>query len=272
MRIFRLIISLLFVVVFAVFSVVFLSEKIKEDKTIPVITIENEIIDVSLKAKDEELLQGVTAYDEKDKDLTDKVIVESISRFIEKGVCKVTYSVCDSNNNVAKATRKIRYKDYVSPTFKVNESLCYSMYESIDLSEAISAKDSIDGDITSNLIVTSKDYASAVAGVFTLDVTVTNKNGDSSEISLPLVVEDRSIDAPVIELKDYLVYAKTGSQLDLASYVVSATDKSENDVKGSVRIESNLDLNKEGTYIVHYYATDANSNRGHSIMTVVVGK
>ncbi len=272
MKIFRLIISLLFVAIFAVFSVVFISEKIKEDKTIPVITIENEIIDVSLKATDEELLKGVTAHDEKDKDLTDKVIVESISRFIEKGVCKVTYSVCDSNNNVATATRKIRYKDYVSPAFEVNESLCYSMYETIDLSEAISAKDSIEGNITENIVITSKDYTSAVAGVFTLDVTVTNKNGDSSEISLPLVVEDRSLDAPVIELKDYLVYAKAGSQLDLAGYVVSATDKNKNDVKSSVRTESNLNLNKEGTYIVHYYATDANGIKGHSIMTVVVRK
>lgn len=272
MRIFRLIISLLFVVVFAVFSVAFISEKIKDDKTVPVITIENEMLDVSLKADDKELLQGVTAYDEKDKDLTDKIIVESISRFIEKGVCKVTYAVCDSNNNVAKATRKIRYKDYVSPTFEVNESLCYSMYESINITEAISAYDCIDGNITGNLIVTTKNYASAVAGVFTLDVTVSNKNGDTSEISLPLVVEDRSLNAPVIELKDYLVYAKAGSQLDLAGYVVSATDAGENDIRSSVRIDTNLDLNKEGTYIVHYYATDAGGNQGHSIMTVVVGK
>ncbi len=272
MRIFRLIISLLFVVVFAVFSVVFISEKIKTDKTVPVITIENEMLDVSLKADNKELLQGVTAYDEKDKDLTDKVIVESISRFIEKGVCKVTYSVCDSNNNVATATRKIRYKDYVSPTFEVNESLCFSMYEMIDLSEAISAHDSIDGNITNNIIITAKNYTSAVAGVFTLDVTVTNKNGDSAEISLPLVVEDRSLEAPVIELKDYLVYAKKGSTLDLAGYVENATDAGKNNVTNSVRIESNLDLNKEGTYIVHYYATDANGTQGHSIMTVVVGK
>lgn len=271
MRIFRLIISLLFVAVFAVFSVVFVTEKIKEDKTIPVITIENDMMEVSLKADDKELLQGVTAYDEKDKDLTDKVIVESVSRFIENGVCKVTYAVCDSNNNIATATRKIRYKDYVSPTFQVNESLCYSMYESIDLTDAISATDCIDGNITSNLVITSKDYSSAVAGVFTLNVTVSNKNGDSSEINLPLVVEDRSLNAPVIELKDYLIYVKPGSQLDLASYVVSATDSRENDVKRSVRTESNLDLSKEGTYIVHYYATDADGVQGHSIMTVVVG-
>lgn len=272
MRIFRLIISLLFVVVFAVFSVVFISEKIKEDKTIPVITIENEIIDVSLKTKNEELLQGVTAYDEKDKDLTDKVIVESISRFIEKGVCKVTYAVCDSNNNVAKATRKIRYKDYESPTIKLDESLCYSLYEMINLNEAIRAVDCIEGDISRNLIITSKDYVSAVEGVFTLNIFASNKNGDSTEITLPLVVEDRDMYAPVIELRDYLIYVKPGSQPDLGSYLVSAIDKNEKDVKGSVRIETDLDINKEGTYTVHYYVKDESGLQGHSIMAVVVRK
>ena len=46
-----------------------------------------------------------------------EVIVESVSRFTDKGVCKVTYAVCDSDNHIAKATRKIIYTDYVSPTF-----------------------------------------------------------------------------------------------------------------------------------------------------------
>lgn len=271
MRFYRLILSIVFVAVLAVFSVVFISESLSKDKTMPSITIENELIEVSLKADSEELLQGVTAYDEKDKDLTDRIIVESISGFIEKGVCRVTYSVCDSNNNVATATRKIRYKDYVSPTFEVTESLCYSLYEAVNLDGAIKATDCIDGDISRSLIITSKDYASAVAGVFTLDLTVTNKNGDSSQISLPLVIEDRSLNAPVIELENYLVYLKPGAQFDPAGYVVSAIDKNEADVSESVRIESNLDINKEGTYVVHYYATDALGIQGHSIMTVIVG-
>lgn len=270
MRFYRLILSILFVAVTAVFSVVFFTEKLSEDKTMPVITIENDLLEVSLRADDGELLQGVTAYDEKDKDITDKIIVESVSGFIEKGVCKVTYSVCDSNNNVAVATRKIRYKDYVSPSFKVTESLCYSLYEAVNLDGAIKVHDCIDGDISQGIIITSKDYASAVAGVFTLDVTVTNKNGDTSQISLPLVIEDRSLNAPVIELKEYLVYVKKGSQFDPASYLISAVNNKEEDVSESVRTETNLDINKEGTYIVHFYATEALGIQGHSIMTVVV--
>lgn len=92
---------------------------INADKTIPVITVEEELIEVSLKATDEELLKGVSAHDEKDGDLTGNIIIESVSGFTEKGVSKITYAVCDSNNNVAKTTRKIRFNGYQSPKFRV---------------------------------------------------------------------------------------------------------------------------------------------------------
>ena len=112
MKPFRIIVLIVFILVTIASLVMFISEKLAVDKTLPQITVEEEMIEVSLKAKDEELLKGVTAHDEKDGDLTDKIIIESISRFTSKGVSKVTYAVCDSNNNVAKATRTIKFKGY----------------------------------------------------------------------------------------------------------------------------------------------------------------
>ena len=104
----RIIVLIAFFFIAVASLAVFVSEKINEDKTIPVITVEEELLEVSLKATDEEMLKGVTAHDEKDGDLTDHIIIESISGFTEKGISKITYAVCDNNNNVAKATRKIK--------------------------------------------------------------------------------------------------------------------------------------------------------------------
>ena len=81
--------------------------------------------------------------------------MESVSKFLGDGICKVTYAVCDNDNNVANATRKIRYKNYESPKFSMNESTCYSIYEKINVSDVITAYDCIDGDITKNIIITS---------------------------------------------------------------------------------------------------------------------
>lgn len=272
MKPFKIIILIAFVFVSIAAAAVFIGEKIGTDKTYPTITVEEEMIEVSLKATDEELLKGVTAYDEKDKDLTDKIIIESISRFTEKGVSKVIYAVCDNDNNVAKASRMIKFKGYESPKFEVVGNLCFSLYEHIDIREIILAKDSLEGNITSKIVVTSDDYATSIPGVFSLTATVTNSKGDTSTIKLPLVVEDRPLSVPVIELKQYLVYTQKGKTVDFNSYIVDALDSNEVSLKDKVTFESNVDFNTPGTYYVHYYVTDSLALRGHSILTVLVGE
>ncbi len=270
MRLMRIIFILLFFAVTAVFGWVYAGELLSADNTLPSITIDGEMLDVSIKATNEDLLKGVTAYDEKDGDLTSKVFVESVSKFYETGVCKVTYAVCDSNNHVAKASRKIRYTDYVSPKFDLKKSTCYSLYETINLSDDVVATDCIDGNISKSIIMTSENYSSAIAGVFSLNVSVTNSNGDTSSIILPLIIEDRNLSAPKIELSDYMIYSKAGTPINFADFVVSAMDSAEQDIRGTVRIESTIDFNTPGTYSVHYYATDATGLRGHSVLVVVI--
>ena len=180
--------------------------------------------------------------------------------------------MCDKDNNVANATRKIKFKNYTSPEFRLSGSLCYSLYESIDLFDCISAVDCIDGVITHNVIITSNDFAGSTTGVFTIDATVTNSKGDTSKISLPLIVEDRSVSAPKIELSEYMVYLKLNEQKDFRSYLVSAKDSKDADLTKNVRIETNIDMTKEGLYSVHYYATDSFGSQGHSVLMVYVGK
>ncbi len=269
MKPFKIIVVIAFMFISIASLAVYISERIGEDNTIPQINVEGEMIEVSLKATDEELLKGVTAYDEKDKDLTEKIIIESISGFTEKGVSKVTYAVCDSDNNVAKASRKIRFKGYESPKFKVTGNLCFSLYEHIDISEIIEAHDSIEGNITGSIIITSNNYLGSNAGAYSVDVSVTNSKGDTSTIQLPLIVEDRPISVPEIELSEYLVYVKKGTSIDFNEYLIDAIQE-EKSLKNKVTLESNVDFNKPGTYHVHYYVTDANDLRGHSVLTIIV--
>ena len=64
-------------VAFIIFSVI---DRLTTDHTIPVITLETEELEISVKDKRDVLLRGVTAYDKKDGDITDKVLVESVSK------------------------------------------------------------------------------------------------------------------------------------------------------------------------------------------------
>ncbi len=271
MRLLRLSVTVIFVIVSIVFVGFYVNEKINTDNTIPKITIENELLDVDFNADTDDFLRGVTAFDGKDGDITDKIIVESISKFVADGICKVKYAVCDSNNNVATATRKIRYKNYYSPSFTMKKSTCYSIYEVVNTEDTFFAEDCIDGDISRNIIVTSKDFTDSVAGVFEIEVSVTNSKGDTSVIYIPLIVEDRAVSAPKIELKEYLVYTQVGKPITFEGLIDNATDKFGNDLTSNVRIEENVDFMNAGTYSVHFYVIDGQNVQGHTVLNVIVG-
>ncbi len=271
MRILRVTVTIIFIVVAIVFTGFYIGEKINTDTTIPTINIESGVLEVGFDADEKELLKGVTATDVKDGDLTKDIIIQSVSNFLDDGVCKVTYAVCDSNNNVATATRKIHYINYTSPKFSMVNSTCFSIYEGVNITDVFRAYDCIDGDISRNIIITSKDFAGSVSGVFELEVSVTNSKGDTSMVNIPLIVEDRSITAPQIKLNEYLIYTNIGTEVDFYDSLVEAVDNSGVDITSSVRIEENVDFSKAGTYSVHYYVTDSRGNQGHTVLNVIVG-
>ncbi len=271
MRALRITVTAIFIVVALVFAIFYVGEKINMDNTVPVIQIDEQLLEVGFDADNAELLKGVSAYDGKDGDLTDSIIVESVSKFISDGICKVTYAVCDSNNNVSTATRKIQYKNYVSPRFSMSKSTCYSIYESVNLTDAIQAYDCIDGDISRSIIVTSEDFTGSVTGVFEIEVSVTNSKGDTSIINIPLIVEDKSLSAPEIQLTEYLIYTDLGEKVDFTEYLAEAVDSLGNDITSSVRIETNIDYSQKGTYSVHYYVNDSKGVQGHTVLNVIVG-
>ena len=269
MRLLRAVIALLFVATLGLFGWT-LYLQMKADKTLPVISIEGDLIEVPLNASETDLLAGVTAYDEKDGDLTEHVIVESISKFTETGVCKVYYAVCDHDDHVASAFRKIRYQGYTSPRFSMDRALCYSQMESVNVADVISATDVLDGDISGNIILTSSDYEFGVTGAYSVKAEVSNSKGDQISLSLPLFVEDRSLNAPEITLSSYLIYVPKGTQIDPRTYFISAKDSYDKDISNTLFFENDYRPNEPGVYCFHYFAADELGRQGHSVLTVVV--
>ena len=267
MKYLRIGVSLLCALSVCVFAFFYIRE-MRQDKTYPVITVEKEIVDVSLDFSDEDLLEGITAYDEKDGDITSKLIVESISKFIEDGVSIVTYSVCDNDNHATSTTRRVRFTDYTEPRFVIKESLVFGLGASIDIQSCVGAYDCIDGDISDRVIVTSTDYKTNEVGVFKVSLSATNSMGDSIHMELPVYIKDLSLSAPQIQLSEHIVYTKVGEKVDLVEYVRSAVDRYEQPV--GVLIDTNLNINKPGMYEARYETQDVDGRRGYAIMTIIV--
>jgi len=91
----------------------------KTDQTIPKISMDQDEIQVSVKDPEKVWKKGITAYDEKDGDITDSLVIESVSTFLEKGRRLVSYAAFDRDGHVAKASTRtiIRRKSPVQSHF-----------------------------------------------------------------------------------------------------------------------------------------------------------
>ncbi len=262
-----LVLFVFMLVAFVVFTVI---EKMKTDTTIPSITLETDTIEMSVKDKREVLLDGVTAYDEKDGDITDSVRVESVSKFIEPGVCTVTYAVMDSDKHVTKQTRTARYTDYTQPEFYMKRALVYAVDEALDIRAAVGARDCIDGDISDKVTIVTTDYIRNTAGVFTVSLQVSNSMGDTIYLDVTVHVEGNETMAPEIQLKKSLIYIKKGEEPLFEDYIGDVTVNGVLMKDYGLMISTNFDSSQPGTYNVHYYISTDDGYEGHSILTVVV--
>lgn len=270
MRILRITVAVATVIVVAAFGYVYVRERFLSDATYPVITMKSETVNVKASSTDADLLKGVTAYDEKDGDLTDKLLVESVGQFTKPGWCKVTYAVCDLDNHVVTAQRQVHYTDYRPPRFTMNAPLIFSAYGTLNIVGIVGAEDCLDGDISQNVIIYSPDYETGQVGNFTIQATVKNSKGDMAEIMLPMSVEKLSGNSPEITLTDYLIYLPKGKVPDWNEYIDSVTDRTGADAELEIEIETDYNARKSGVYSVNYYGTDEAGYVGHTRLLVVV--
>ena len=268
MRFFQIAVAVIFLICCCVCSAFFLNNRLNRDLTIPKITFDSDEIHVSVSATDDDLLKGVEATDTKDGNISSKLIIESISNFIEPAKAEIIYAVCDNDKHVAHNKRTVIYDDYSSPVFGLNSPLIFSVDRSITLTDAFCATDVIDGDISDNIILTVPDYEQGSEGIFTVHAMVSNSKGDTVNADFPLVVEEMDNDAPAIELTQYYLRVKSGDKVDPKKYIASAYDSAGNDLTASVTYKYKKEAVTQGLYKVDYYVRSVNGSQGHTILLI----
>ena len=232
------------------------------DQTYPVIEMEEEELVISIEDGAEALLEGVTAYDEKDGDVTDSLIVESVSRFVN-GKRTVTYVAFDRDNHVSKATRDISYSDYESPKFVSKEGYRFAVGTKSVLDNMM-ATDCIDGDITDAVKVTPGFYVDTYSpGTYAFQYQVANSAGDVEYLPITVEIYDPS-DSKVLDilLTEYVVYTTKGNRIEPRDYLQEG-------FYGVSIDESKVDYNTPGTYEITY-SMKVGDSRGTNRLAVVV--
>ncbi len=243
-------------------------EAVSGHQDAPMISCPNDTLEVSARDPESVLLQGVTASDPQDGDLTDRVIIGGKSKLINNDTAVVTFLVFDSDDNMGTCTRRIRYTDYHRPRFSIEKPLVFTPKEDITLLDHLSATDVVDGDLTEQIRVSTL-AATNNSEIFMISVQVTNSIGDTAWVKLPVLVKDTNLLAPDIQLTSYLIYVTQGSQFDPLDYVSSVTINGTAVPLSDITISNTVDTSVTGTYQVTY-SHQSGGHVGTTILTVVV--
>lgn len=154
----------------------------------PVITIEAESDEFSVSATEDDFLRGVNATDKEDGNVTESIIIESISQIINGNQRTITYVAFDSSNNVTKLDRDITYTDYSSPKFEGSNKITVPMGTSTEILSKLRATDVIDGDISGQIKIEINNVEVGVPGRYAARISVTNSCGDVSTRNIVVTV------------------------------------------------------------------------------------
>ena len=290
-RIFSIVFCFVSAVVF--FLYLYNTRKILDNQG-PVITMDRDTIELSVNDPQSRILEGVTAWDSRDGDTTELLLVEQFANFLENGRRHATIAAFDAAGNVTKAVREVVYTDYTSPRFHLTQALSFPENTS-SVTRYITAEDCLDGDITAAIRLSSEDGITMTKeGLYEAVFMVSNSAGDTAR--LPVTVEiynnqDHSRQ-PGIVLTDYLVYIEKGESFDPQKYVEEIYMGSRSymrDSRGVLRysstaatnmpavlsfedidVENPVDTDTEGVYeVVYRYSWDG-SVPGSTRLIVVV--
>lgn len=246
MKLVRIIVCILTVV--SIIAMIFFKLTDTTDYTIPVITKKEENIEISVNDSTEKILSFVSAYDEKDGDLSDRIFIENITPYISSGRADITYVVCDNDNNVGKLLVNVLYSDYHSPRFYLKKPLLIG-YKSknFNVKDYVGVIDCLDTEGTaSDDIIAITDCITSSVGDYSLDVRITNSKFDIASLLLSVTVSAKSTVNP-IKLSRYLIYCKVGESVDYLSYVNRIDE-------ALVTVDTTkVDLNTPGVYEATYY-------------------
>ena len=174
-------------------------------------------------------MQGVTAWDAKDGDLTEHIYIQSLSR-ISGNEMKAVYTVCDKDNHVATADRAFRYYDFMPPRFRLTAPLRFHPGGSISIKDRLFAEDVLDGDLSDRIRVFANGVSPYTEGVYPVTFEVTNSLGDTSAVTLDIEIGPVVAGAPEILLDEYLVYAVIGAEFEPMEHVKRVINGKKQDV------------------------------------------
>lgn len=218
---------------------------IGEDRNGPEISVPQEEITYVAGTDTSALLNGVTAQDNRDGDVTDTVTIESIIPNADQTGASVVYVAKDSKNNVTKETRTILYST------DANQTAAQAAADQAAQDQA-AAEQAAQGDAAGESAQTTDDGAA------------------QNEAAIAAL----SAESPRIYLTQYSVELERGAELNELSYVqdISDDEDSRDELYQGIQISGEVDTNTPGEYTLEYHVVDSDGNNSNAAQLRVTVK
>ena len=239
---------------------VIVNPKMEEINWMPVISASDKVLTVGDVFN---VMDGVSASDHEDGDVTGSVVVESSNVDTNTvGSYQVTYRVTDSQG--ASSTKTITV--IVNPKMEaLNEVPVINAVDKIltvgdtfDVKKDATASDAEDGNLTDKIEVIRNEVDTGKAGTYEVTYKVTDSQGASSTKTILVTVNPKMEslnEVPTIKAEDKTI--TVGDKFDVKKDV-TATDKEDGDLTDKIEVVKNdVDTTKPGTYEVVYKVTDS---------------
>ncbi len=262
MRALKITAVILAVAVLAVSAVFYLTSRGAKDA--PEISCTVKIIEGKVGITDEELLSYVSAHDKQDGDLSDRIKVIRKKYFIEDNgkTTLVTFSVCDSHNNVTSIQRQLVLSDYHSPRIQLTNDLIMPGGYRYDMTKYATAYDVIDGDLSQYLKLISNEITNT-EGIYPVNIKVSNSMADTTEMTLNAIVTDEDYFSVKVILNEYITYQPLNAEIDYNSFIKTINNQTtvKYDTDDIVLDTSAVDVTRAGIYEVYYKIPADNADK-----------
>ena len=239
------------------------------DTTAPIVT-PNGQIEVTVEGGSTYTDAGATASDSFDGDVTASLTTDNPVDTAKLGEYTVTLTAKDSSGNVGSSTRRVTVVDTTSPVIVLKGEASITVANGSTYTDAgATASDSIDGDLTDNIVLGGDSVDTSQAGTYTVTFNVIDLSGNkATEVSRTVVVSADTV-PPVITLNgEAIVVTELGGTYNDAG--ATAIDNVDGDVSDKIVVGGDtVDASKAGTYTVTYNVTDAVGNKATEVIRTV---
>ena len=219
----------------------------------PVINASNKEI---VQGQEIDLLEGVTATDPEDGDLTKQISVTGTYDKDKVGTYNITYKVKDKENVEITKTITITVTKNNLPEIIADDIVITKDHKFNEL-DGVTATDPEDGDITDRVKVVDSTVNTKEIGKYKVTYKVTDSyNQEVTKTRIVEVVKDQS---PVINASDKeITVNQKFNELDN----VTATDHEDGDITDRIKVvDSTVNTKEVGEYKVIYEVTDSANNK-----------